>query len=109
MVQMWKQLFQINEKKTSQVQKLLQNLNEFSKGLWVKRSNPIQVIKSNFESRIGIIVLHSSQTCRFLTEKRLKRVKCAIFDKYQGHIVIFQRISVKKSDKTHKKFTKLKN
>ena len=31
MVQMWKQLFQINEKKTSQVQKLLQNLNEFFK------------------------------------------------------------------------------
>ena len=31
MVQMWKQLFQINEKKTSQVQKLLQNLNDFSR------------------------------------------------------------------------------
>ena len=35
----------------------------------VKRSNPIQVIKSNFESRIGIIVLHPSQTCSFLIEK----------------------------------------
>ena len=69
MVQMWKQLFQINEKKTSQVQKLLQNLNEFSRGLWVKRSNAIQVIKSNFESRIGIIVLHPSLTCSFLIEK----------------------------------------
>ena len=79
MVQMWKQLFQINEKKTSQVQKLLQNLNEFSRGLWVRRSNPIQAIKSNFKSRIGIIVLHSSQTCRFLIEKKTQESKMCNF------------------------------